>query len=96
MFARRWEPNWCAVFSLTLLVIITLLVLAYGIQLEGALAHVARFAMLTFMAPTIFAYGRIMGASWNILLINKWQCTGRKNPLTPTNGFIDGCSRSCS
>ena len=50
----------------------------------------ARLRMLTFMAPTIFAYGRIMGASWNMLLINKWRTTrGRKNPIDPDkNGFI--------
>ncbi|DAC20841.1 MAG TPA: tetratricopeptide repeat protein [Candidatus Poseidoniales archaeon] len=42
------------------------------------------------MAPTIFAYGRIMGASWNMLLINKWRTTrGRKNPIDPDkNGVI--------
>ena len=41
-----------------------------------------RLYMLTFMAP-IFAYGRIMGASWNMLLINKWRTTrGRKTPST--------------
>ena len=31
------------------------------------------FSLLTFMAPTILAYGRIMGASWNTLIINKWR-----------------------
>ena len=79
------------VFSLAFLVIITLLVLAYGIQLEGALSPTwLAFAMLTFMAPTIFAYGRIMGASWNMLLINKWRTArGRKNPIDPDkNGII--------
>ena len=41
-------------------------------------------AMLTFMAPTIFAYGRIMGASWNMILINKWRtANGRANPIDP-------------
>lgn len=79
------------VFTLALLLIITLLVLAYGIQLNGTLTPTwIAFAMLTFMAPTIFAYGRIMGASWNMLLINKWRTTrGRKNPIDPDkNGFI--------
>ncbi|DAC46215.1 MAG TPA: hypothetical protein D7H92_06805, partial [Candidatus Poseidoniales archaeon] len=79
------------VFTLALLVIITLLVLAYGMQLNGTLTPTwIAFAMLTFMAPTIFAYGRIMGASWNMLLINKWRTTrGRKNPIDPDkNGFI--------
>ena len=41
-------------------------------------------ALLTFMAPTIFAYGRIMGASWNMILINKWRtANGRPNPIDP-------------
>ena len=31
------------------------------------------FSLLAFMAPTILAYGRIMGASWNTLIINKWR-----------------------
>ncbi len=41
-------------------------------------------ALLTFMAPTIFAYGRILGASWNMILINKWRtANGRPNPIDP-------------
>ena len=28
------------------------------------------YALLVFMSPTIFAYGRIMGASWNTLLLS--------------------------
>ena len=79
------------VVTLAFLVIITLLVLAYGIQIEGTLTPTwLAFAMLTFMAPTIFAYGRIMGASWNMLLINKWRTTrGRKNPIDPDkNGLL--------
>ena len=79
------------VFTLALLIIITLLVLAYGIQIEGTLTPTwLAFAMLAFMAPTIFAYGRIMGASWNMLLINKWRTTrGLKNPIDPDkNGVI--------
>jgi hypothetical protein len=40
--------------------------------------------MLVFMAPTILAYGRIMGASWNMLLVNKWRtANGRRNPIDP-------------
>jgi len=79
------------VVTLAFLVITTLLVLAYGFQLEGQLTPTwLAFAMLTFMAPTILAYGRIMGASWNMLLINKWRTTrGRKNPIDPDkNGFL--------
>ena len=40
--------------------------------------------MLVFMSPTIFAYGRIMGASWNMLLIGKWRTSnGKRNPIDP-------------
>ena len=49
------------------------------------------FAMLVFMSPTIFAYGRIMGASWNMLLIGKWRTSnGRRNPIDPDKaGFVN-------
>ena len=79
------------VSTLALLLIGTSLVLAYGMQVEGSLTPTwIAFGMLTFMAPTIFAYGRIMGASWNMLLISKWRTTrGRLNPIDPEkNGFI--------
>lgn len=77
--------------TLALLLIATGLVLAYGLQVEGSLTPTwMAFGLLAFMAPTIFAYGRIMGASWNMLLISKWRTTrGRKNPIDPEkNGFI--------
>ena len=42
------------------------------------------YALLIFMAPTIFAYGRIMGASWNTLLLSKWRTAkGWKTPIDP-------------
>ncbi len=42
------------------------------------------FALLTFMAPTILAYGRIMGASWNTLIINKWRTMkGKSTAIDP-------------
>jgi len=42
------------------------------------------FALLTFMSPTILAYGRIMGASWNTLIINKWRTMkGRRTAIDP-------------
>lgn len=42
------------------------------------------YALLVFMAPTIFAYGRIMGASWNTLLLSKWRTAkGWKTPIDP-------------
>jgi len=77
--------------TLAILVITPLIVVVYGISLKGEVTPTwLAFAMLTFMAPTIFAYGRIMGASWNMLLINKWRTTrGRLNPIDPEkNGFI--------
>jgi len=79
------------VVTLALLVIITMMVLAYGYQVEGAFTPTwIAFGMLTFMAPTIFAYGRIMGASWNMLMISKWRTTrGRPNPIDPERaGFL--------
>ncbi|MGB1587314.1 MAG: tetratricopeptide repeat protein [Poseidonia sp.] len=79
------------VTTLAILLIVTAMVLAYGYQVEGSLTPTwIAFGMLTFMAPTIFAYGRIMGASWNMLLISKWRTTrGRLNPIDPEkNGFI--------
>ena len=42
------------------------------------------YALLVFMSPTIFAYGRIMGASWNTLLLSKWRTAkGWKTPIDP-------------
>ncbi len=44
----------------------------------------AGYALLVFMSPTIFAYGRIMGASWNTLLLSKWRTAkGWKTPIDP-------------
>ena len=42
------------------------------------------FALLAFMASTILAYGRIMGASWNTLTINKWRTMrGKRTAIDP-------------
>ena len=39
-------------------------------------------SVLVFMGPTILAYGRIMGASWNMLMIGKFRTwLGRPNPI---------------
>ncbi|MDC0556187.1 hypothetical protein OAO34_00165 [Candidatus Poseidoniaceae archaeon] len=39
-------------------------------------------AGLVFMGPTILAYGRIMGASWNMLMIGKFRTwLGKPNPI---------------
>jgi len=74
-------------FTLILLVTSTLGVLSFGMSKSTDLVIDPVWlavAMLVFMSPTIFAYGRIMGASWNMLLINKWRTSnGRKNPIDP-------------
>lgn len=42
------------------------------------------YALLIYMSPTIFAYGRIMGASWNTLLLSKWRTAkGWKTAIDP-------------
>ena len=45
---------------------------------------------LVFMGPTILAYGRIMGASWNMLMIGKFRSfVGKPNPIDATKlGFL--------
>ena len=75
--------------TLTLFIIIgiTIASLMYGLQ-ESTSGVIEPFwlalAMLVFMSPTIFAYGRIMGASWNMLLIGKWRTSnGKRNPIDP-------------
>ena len=74
----------------TLLILLgaTFAVVLYGSSQSTGAASIRPIwvaaAMLTFMAPTIFAYGRIMGASWNMILINKWRtANGRANPIDP-------------
>jgi len=75
------------VSTLLFLVGVTFATLLYGIQTspDNTLSPVwLAAAMLTFMSPTIMAYGRIMGASWNMLIINKWRtANGRANPIDP-------------
>jgi hypothetical protein len=42
------------------------------------------YALLVFMSPTILAYGRIMGASWNTLMLSKWRTVkGWRTPIDP-------------
>ena len=79
-------------FTLILLIGSTIAVLYYGMRQSDDLLIEPVWlaaAMLVFMSPTIFAYGRIMGASWNMLLINKWRTSnGRKNPIDPDKAGI--------
>ena len=51
---------------------------------------VLAIAGLVFMGPTILAYGRIMGASWNMLMIGKFRSfIGKPNPIDAEKlGFV--------
>jgi hypothetical protein len=74
------------IITLAILVSSTVATIIYGMNLnDGKITPVwLAAAMLVFMAPTILAYGRIMGASWNMLLLNKWRTAkGRRNPIDP-------------
>ena len=74
------------ILTLSILLFATMIALFYGMnQNNGKITPVwLAITMLVFMAPTILAYGRIMGASWNMLLVNKWRtANGRKNPIDP-------------
>ncbi len=82
------------IITLVLLLGATTATLLYGIQSspDNTLSPIWLAAgMLTFMSPTIMAYGRIMGASWNMLIINKWRtANGRPNPIDPDKpGFFN-------
>ena len=74
------------IITLAVLVSSTIATVVYGMNLnDGTITPVWLAAgMLVFMAPTILAYGRIIGASWNMLLLNKWRTArGRRNPIDP-------------
>ena len=63
----------------------------YGLRRHGTLTPTwITLALLVFMSPTIFAYGRILGASWNMLLLSKWRSVrGRQTPINPDKpGFF--------
>jgi hypothetical protein len=89
--SRIFRRGFRRVLTLVLLIAATIGTTLFGIKTEGSITPVwLAAAMLTFMAPTIIAYGRIMGASWNMLLINKWRtANGRPNPIDPDKaGFL--------
>jgi hypothetical protein len=78
--------------TLSILISATLATIFYG-TLQGVPSDMPIWyavAILVFMGPTILAYGRIMGASWNMLVIGKWRTIiGRKNPIDPDRvGFV--------
>ena len=77
--------------TLPLLVAACAFTVLAGIRTEGSVTPVwLALAMLVFMAPTIIAYGRIMGASWNVLFLSKWRSfRGRTTPIDPSKpGFL--------
>ena len=80
------------IITFGILVAATLAVIVYGQSIEGKITPFwLALSLLAFMAPTIFAYGRIMGASWNMLLISKWRTTrGKENPIDPDKNGILG------
>lgn len=72
-------------WTLAALLAATGLTLWFGIRTEGELQPIwIVFSLLAFMSPTIIAYGRILGASWNMLLLSKWRTMkGLKTPINP-------------
>ena len=69
----------------------TLAVLWYGYKTQGTWLNPTwiTYALLVFMSPTIFAYGRIVGASWNMLVLSKWRTVkGNKTPINPDKPSI--------
>ena len=69
----------------------TVAILMYGFRRHGAFTPTwITLALLVFMSPTIFAYGRILGASWNMLLLSKWRSVrGKETPINPDKpGFL--------
>ena len=89
--SRIFRRGFRRILTLAVLVAATIGTTLFGMRSAGTITPVwLAAAMLTFMAPAIIAYGRIMGASWNMLLINKWRtANGRANPIDPDKaGFI--------
>lgn len=66
--------------------------LMYGYRRHGELTPTwITIALLVFMSPTIFAYGRILGASWNMLLLSKWRSVrGKSTPINPDKPGVLG------
>ncbi len=88
--------NWLIRFIKRFSQLILLLVISVGLLFYGwnvypeERAYWIVYASLLFMSPTILAYGRILGASWNMLLINKWRSYhGEQTPVNPEKpGFM--------
>lgn len=71
--------------TLSILLAATGAVFWYSIQLNGMITPIwFIYALLVFMGPTILAYGRIMGASWNMLMLSKMRTILKKEtPIDP-------------
>lgn len=71
--------------TLGILLFATGLVLWVGMSQVGGLSPIwVVYALLVFMSPTILAYGRILGASWNMLVQKKWETVkGFETPIDP-------------
>ena len=78
-----------SLFTLTAASLITYLFLISRTT-EAQRPVVVAVSILVFMSPTILAYGRIMGASWNMLMIGKFRTwLGRPNPIDADKlGFV--------
>jgi len=72
--------------QMIILIVLTSFVLVYGWnRFPEDRASWIVYASLIFMSPTVLAYGRILGASWNMLLLNKWRSyKGERTPIDPS------------
>ena len=86
-FVRRFGTM-IALAGVVVLALIT--ALEYPVGSDERALYVS-LGLLAFMGPTILAYGRIMGASWNMLILNKFRTLrGRKNPIDPDEKGFGG------
>ncbi len=62
----------------------TVMMRSYLISLDLAADQILAWTMLVLLVPSIFAYGRIMGAGWNAIVHSKWhRANGRASTLHP-------------
>jgi len=80
-YVRLFRKTW----TLAILVFATAFVLWVGNNQDGGLKPIwVVYALMVFMSPTILAYGRILGASWNMLIQKKWATVcGHETPIDP-------------
>ncbi|HIA89864.1 MAG: hypothetical protein CXX80_01055 [Methanobacteriota archaeon] len=77
IFRKTW--------TLAILTFATAFILWIGSNQDGGLQPIwVVYALMVFMSPTILAYGRILGASWNMLIQKKWETVrGHETPIDP-------------